>query len=150
MNMKISKEARYAFLLMMYLCRSGKADISDAAANLRMDEELLERVANKLWEHSLLVQHPDGATDQVTYSINGFPTVEQVLLAFNLVNFLPSSQWDSYKNGEFEHRAFLLFVKETRAAVSPFLRKTFPRLVNDLVMAEAHVLANLDEDSGVQ
>lgn len=113
--MKINKKGQYAFLLVSYLLRAGRASIQAAATNMSLCQPFLHQVAGVLRRKGIVraIRGPGGG-----YELVGDPTVLEVLRATKSPS---AAQPTAVQLVSQEHRALF--------AVSHALTKT----VNDLL-----------------
>lgn len=70
--MKFNKNTQYALLLSLYLCRAGRAKVSDIAAELALSPSLLASVANKMRREGVIrsFRGPGGGFELVNKDVS--------------------------------------------------------------------------------
>lgn len=136
--MKINKDVQYALLFALYLSRSGRVSVRDAAASLGIPGQFMSSIANKLRRAQVIssVRGPGGG-----YELRGDPTVLDVWNAVDPLFMLKSGDSTRYATSpDQEHRALLSFVVNLRSAVLPLLRRKIKSVSSELVANElAHM-----------
>ena len=139
--MRLSKETQYAFLILMYLKRAGKANLADASNVLALSPSLTNKVAKKLKDANIVgvdKRKPGG------YFIQGIPTVLQLIKLFESPLFLDESLHFMYSKGEFEERALVKYVLDLQQSIKPMLSKTFDQLFVEYAEVETRQFKNLE------
>lgn len=136
--MHLNRSLQYAFLLVLYLCRAGRARLTDVATSLKLSLSLLRVVSRKLRVGRVLnsIKGPGGG-----YEINGDPLVRDVLGALNITLFLTGRESSIYARGQAEHRALANSVHWMQLSLAAIMRKKVRSLNTELAMSE---LAALD------
>ena len=144
--MRLNKSLQYALLLVLYLCRAGRARLVDIAANLRLSLSFLSVIANKLRIGKVLrsVRGPGGG-----YEVNGEPSVRDVFYAISPVLILSNREANSYAKGNPEHRALARWVTGLENGLIPFMKKKVRTLNSELASNEMAVLNRLTDLSPV-
>lgn len=137
--LRLTKVLQCALLLVLYLCRAGRARLMDIASSLRLSLPYLRVIATRLKAGRVIkaIKGPGGG-----YEINGDPLVRDVFGALNIVMFLTGKEIYVYSKGVPEHRALAHASHAMNLALAPFMRRKVRTLNSDLVEYE---LATLDK-----
>lgn len=136
--MKLNKALQYALLLVLYLCRAGRARLQDVAANLKLSLPFLRVVAHKLRASGVIlsVRGPGGG-----YEVNKDPSVRDVFDAISPVKILTNVEIKNYSVGEAEHRTLKQLAMTFDSALGSVLRRKMRALNKELA---ANEMATLD------
>lgn len=142
--MRLNKSLQYAILLVLYLCRAGRAPLKAIALGLSVSLSLLRGVVSKLITGGVIksIRGPGGG-----YEVNGEPSMRDVFQCIYPVIGISESQMNKYKTGQAEHRALAKYVAELQIALAPILRCKVKTLNNTLVAKE---MARLNGHFAVQ
>lgn len=138
--LRMSKALQYALLLVLYLCRAGRARLMDVALSLNLSLTFMRVVAKELRIGRVInsVRGPGGG-----YEINGDPSVRDVFEAISPVFLLSGAEMSKYVRGAPEHRALAQCVDSFRAIMGPLLRRKVRNLNNELAANEMAALNGL-------
>lgn len=100
--MKINKKMQYGILLCLYLDRSGRTTMDNAAENLGVSKAFLDQIARNLRLSGLVksTRGPGGG-----YELAGDPCVHEVFEALDPIRLISTKQATKYKYGPPEGRA---------------------------------------------
>ena len=118
--MKLNKKMQYAFLLTLYLCRSGRAALPGIAESLNLSEAFLSQVAQKLRKGGIVkvFKGPGGG-----YEINGDPTVKDIFDAVQPLSIISKKDIKDYPLNCMENRTMLQFVTTLTQAWTPLMKR---------------------------
>lgn len=142
--MRINKTMQYALLLVLYLCRSGRARLSDIAYSLGLSPLYLKKVAAALTRAAIIKGksgHGGG------YELAGDPKVRDVFHAV-APPVLTGRESHKYAHGQPEHRALGLYATALKSTLEPLMRRHVHSLNKDLVESEMKLLAKPMEAEG--
>lgn len=145
--MRFNRNMQYAMLLALYLCRSGRAKLSDIAAELALSLSLAQVIANKMKTKGVLIsaKGPGGG-----YELNGDPTVLQVLVSVSPMRLLKPEELTSYiKNSSIEARIFVDYVGTIGGSILPLLQKPVRDVAMDLLESDAKHFNRINNDTTV-
>lgn len=135
--MRLNKKLQYGFLLALYLNRSGRATIENAAINLRLSRSFLEQVARTLRIKGILASSRGSSGG---YTLIGDPTVQTIFQALSPVSLLSEAELTNYSRGDTEHRAFAFFISNMNYDLAPSLRATIGQVNSINVINELDLL----------
>jgi Rrf2 family protein len=141
--MKLNKKTQYGLLLVLYICRAGRATIKNTALNLRLSVPFLTQVALQLRASGVIksVRGPAGG-----YELQGKPTVGDVIGALNSEAILEAyNTRQSYSRGSFEHRALAGFMTHMNSVISCAYARGVMNVGTELVEKE---LRQMDRTTG--
>lgn len=135
--MIMNKTLQCALLLVLYLCRAGRARLQDIAVGLNIPLTFLRVVATRLRLGRVIksVKGPGGG-----YEINNDPTVRNVFEAISPVFILSQANLNKYAKGYAEHRALARAAVSFQGAFGPLMRQKVRNLNNELVANEMALL----------
>lgn len=138
--MRMNRMLQYALLLVLYLCRAGRARLADVVENLNLSLTFMGVVARKLRLGRVIksIRGPGGG-----YEIIGDPTVRDVVEAMSPVFLLSGREMSSYVRGAPEHRALAQCVVSFQAIMGPLLRRKVRNVNNELAANEIAALNGL-------
>lgn len=111
--MRFNQKSQYAVLFALYLAKTERARISDAAEALGLAQTFLEQIARKLRIAGIItvVRGPGGGC-----SLNGNPTLLDVVKAVEPLDLVPNSELHNTTDKP-ERTAFKHIVKSMQAAI---------------------------------
>ena len=135
--MRINNKLQNGLLLVLYLSRSGRANIATIARNLNLPRYFLDQIARKLRIGNIIksVRGPGGG-----YELIGAPTVGSVFFALSHNSLLTQHEASSYRRGELEHRALARLVEDFSFSLSPVYNRSIKSVVTELVQSEKVML----------
>ena len=135
--MRINSRLQNGLLLVLYLSRSGRANIANIARNLNLPRYFLDQIARQLRLGKVIksVRGPGGG-----YELIGSPTVGSVFFALSQNQLLTHHEASSYRRGELEHRALARLVEDFTFSLSPVYNRTMNGVISELVQAEKMML----------
>lgn len=141
--MTFNKKTQYAFLLSLYLARSGRSTVKTAAANLGLSVQFLQNVAHKLKEAGIVASFrgPNGG-----YELTRHITMGEVFRATEPALLLESQEFRAYKLGATEHRAFANFVNSLHFGMKVNFSKSLVA-INSILVEQELELMNTAEPS---
>jgi len=135
--MKITKKQQYGILLVLYLCRSGRATTEQMCVGLGISDFFAKQILRILCKAEI-VSSTRGRFGG--YEVSGEPTVGEVLMALGSVSFLTSRDFSLYRQGAPEHRAFAQFVLSMRSALGIVMACKVRNVGQELVVNELAML----------
>lgn len=144
-SVKLTKKTQYGLLIVLYLCRSGRASGDSMAIGLSIPRAFLDQVARRLRISGVIKSQrgPGGG-----YEISGDPTVGDVLSAMGATPMLLNHRdVEAYRSGGTEHRALAHMVSNMRSHMNIMLNRKVRNCGQELVVNE---LALMDKLSGAQ
>jgi len=135
--MKLTKKQQYGLLLVLYLCRSGRATTQQMCAGLGISVYFAEQILRVLRKVKVVVsvRGPGGG-----YEINAEPTVGDVISSLGTISFLNAKELTIYRHGAPEHRAFAHLVLNMRSAMSLVFARKVRNVGQELVVNELAML----------
>lgn len=141
--MRFNKKEQYGLLFVLYLCRSGRATIDNAALNLNVPKSFLEQIARQL------------RLANIVNSVRGFhgghelacdPTVAEVLGALSDAPLvLTEPEFRFYTTGAAEHRALGTLAKNVLTTLNVHLNRKVSNIGKELVANELQALNRASE-----
>lgn len=143
--MKLTKKLQYGLLIVLYLCRSGRANADSMSAGMGVSRSFLDQISRRLRISGVITAYrgPGGG-----YELKGDPTVGDVFAALGASPlFLSAKDASTYRTSGTEHRALAHMVSNMRSAMALMLNRKIRNCGQELVVSE---LALMDRLCGAQ
>ncbi len=136
--MRLTPKMQTALLFCLYLSRAGKASDVTLIREICSQADAAYEILGYLFSEGVVSREMEEHPMQVTYvyTLEGNPTVGDILKAVSPKGLLTPKETASLKLGQHEHRALALLATSLSSALDPFLKRTMPGLNNDLILAE--------------
>lgn len=131
--MRLNKRLQYALLIVLYLCRAGRATLKHISEGLGLSFSFLREIAYSLKLGRVIksIKGPGGG-----YEVSGDPTVRDVFTALKPIVGLNNREQRMYERGGAEYRALAQYALNLQAAIQPLMRRKVRTLNSDLVATE--------------
>lgn len=133
----MNKSLQCALLIVLYLCRAGRARLQDIALGLNISLAFMRGVATKLRQGRVIksIKGPGGG-----YEVNNDPSVRDVFEAMSPVFIMSQGDLNRYTKGHSEYRALALTATSFQSIFGPLMRRKVRNLNNELAANEMALL----------